>query len=63
MISCLIRQLGGAVASDEPAEYREFAASDLDWTLVRARAPSSASTGRVFHEAHTPTVSVDVCDH
>lgn len=35
VISWLIRTLGGDVVKDKPAEHAVWAASDLDWTLVR----------------------------
>ncbi|MGB7980244.1 MAG: NAD(P)H-binding protein [Candidatus Nanopelagicales bacterium] len=55
IISFMIRTVGGALVADKPAEYREFAASDLDWTLVRPpRLQEGPGTGRVAHDAHTP---------
>lgn len=55
VISFLIQKLGGKVVADKPAEYREFAASNLDWTLVRPpRLQEGPATGKVAHDAHTP---------
>ena len=55
IISSLIRRLGGDVVADKPAEYHAFAASDLDWTLVRPpRLKDGSPTGRVEHHAHRP---------
>lgn len=54
-ISFLIQRLSGAVVADKPAEYREFAATDLDWTLVRPpRLVDGPPTGKITHDAHTP---------
>lgn len=54
-ISFLIQKLGGAIVADKPAEYRAFAASDLDWTLVRPpRLLDGPATGKVVHDAHSP---------
>lgn len=54
VISWLIRTLGGAVVKDKPAEYRVWAASGLDWTLVRpprlVDGPASATP--LEHDAH-----------
>ena len=53
VISGLIRRLGGAVVADKPAEYQLWAASHLDWTLVRPpRLKEGEATGRVEHHAH-----------
>lgn len=53
VISGLIRRLGGAVVADKPAEYQLWAASELDWTLVRPpRLKDGEATGRVEHHAH-----------
>jgi putative NADH-flavin reductase len=55
IISTMIRKLGGAVAADKAREYAAFAASDLDWTLVRPpRLVDGPATGRITHDAHTP---------
>jgi putative NADH-flavin reductase len=55
IISTLIQRLGGAVVADKPREYQTFAASDLDWTLVRPpRLVDGPATGRITHDAHTP---------
>jgi putative NADH-flavin reductase len=53
VISFLIQRLGGAVAQDKIQEYGVWAASDLDWTLVRPpRLVDGDGTGRVQHDAH-----------
>lgn len=55
IISALIRTLGGAIARDKPAEYRVWAGSDLEWTLVRPpRLLDAPATGRPQLHAHTP---------
>jgi putative NADH-flavin reductase len=60
-ISWLIRTFGGAVVADKPAEYRAFAASDLDWTLVRPpRLTEGPAKGRVEHDAHRSTKSTTI---
>ncbi|WP_158579953.1 NAD(P)-dependent oxidoreductase [Geodermatophilus marinus] len=52
LISALVQRLGGAVVADKPAEHAVFAASDLDWTLVRPpRLTDGPATGRVEHHA------------
>ncbi|MGL4177454.1 MAG: NAD(P)-dependent oxidoreductase [Dermatophilaceae bacterium] len=59
VISKAIQTLGGAVVEDKPGEYRTFAASDLEWTLVRApRLVVGAASGRSLqHDAHVSTRS------
>lgn len=53
-VSKLIQTVGGAAVKDKPAEYAAWAASDLDWTLVRPpRLASGAATGTVEHHAST----------
>jgi putative NADH-flavin reductase len=53
LISKLIPTFGGKVVADKPAEYQVFAASDLDWTLVRPpRLTDGPATGNVEHDAH-----------
>ena len=43
------------MVADKPRDYQAFAASDLDWTLVRPpRLVDGPSTGKVTHDAHTP---------
>ncbi len=60
-ISCMIQKLGGKMVADKPAEYRLFAASDVDWTLVRPpRLQEGPVTGRVAHDAHTPGKSSSI---
>ncbi|MGL5910783.1 MAG: NAD(P)-dependent oxidoreductase, partial [Phycicoccus sp.] len=59
VISRAIQTFGGAVVADKPGEYRVFAASDLEWTLVRApRLVDGVATGRTLeHDAHVSTRS------
>ena len=46
------RRLG---RQDKPAEYEVFAASDLDWTLVRPpRLMDGQATGKIVHDANKP---------
>ena len=55
VISFMIQKLGGAVVKDKPAEYEVFAASDVDWTLVRPpRLVDGEATGKIVHDAHKP---------
>lgn len=61
VISWLIQTLGGAVVKDKPAEFELYAASDLDWTLVRPpRLQDGAATGRLEHHAHRSTRSTKI---
>lgn len=65
IISFMIQKLGGSVAQDKATEYRVFAASDVDWTLVRPpRLKDGPATGRFVHDAHTPgrSSSIDRAD-
>lgn len=56
LISRIIRRLGGAMAKDKAAEYRTWAASNVEWTLVRPqRLKNGRGTGRTEHHAHRPT--------
>lgn len=58
IISGLIQRLGGATVADKPAEYRAWAASDVDWTLVRPpRLQDGPATAKVEHHAHKATQS------
>lgn len=58
VVSTLITRLGGAVVADKPAEYRVWAASDLDWTLVRPpRLRDGPATGSVEHDPRRSTRS------
>lgn len=53
VISWLVRRLGGAVPADKAADYELWAASDREWTLVRApRLNEQAATGAIEHDAH-----------
>lgn len=53
IISTLVQTLGGHLVQDKPAEYRVWAASERDWTLVRPpRLKDGTATGRVEHHAH-----------
>lgn len=61
VISKLIQTLGGAVVKDKPAEYQVYAASGLDWTLVRPpRLRDGPATGRLEHHAHRSTRSTRI---
>ena len=58
VISMLMQRFGGAVVQDKVTEYRIWADSDLDWTLVRApRLTDGPPTGRIEHDAHRSTRS------
>lgn len=58
VISWLIRRVGGKRVADKPAEYRVWAGTNLDWTLVRPpRLTDRPATGRVEHDAHRSTRS------
>lgn len=61
-ISWLIRTLGGDVAKDKPAEHAAWAASTLDWTLVRPPrlVDGQASTRPLEHHAHQSTRSTKI---
>jgi putative NADH-flavin reductase len=53
LISVLIRRFGGAAVADKAHEHAIWAASGLDWTLVRPpRLTDAPATGRVEHHAH-----------
>ncbi|WP_322919246.1 NAD(P)-dependent oxidoreductase [Nocardioides renjunii] len=61
MISKAIQTFAGDVIKDKPAEYEVYAASNLDWTLVRTpRLVDGAATGRLEHFAHRSTRSTQV---
>lgn len=61
LISKIIQTFGGAVVQDKPAEYAAYAASDLDWTLVRPpRLTDGPATGRLEHHAHRSTTSTKI---
>ena len=61
LISRAIQTLGGEVVKDKPAEYAVFAASDLDWTLVRPpRLVDGDPTGHLEHDAHRSTKSTKI---
>lgn len=61
-ISWLIRTLGGNVVKDKPAEYAAWAASSLNWTLVRPPrlVDGPASTTPLEHDAHRSTRSTKI---
>ena len=60
-ISTAIQTLGGKVVKDKPAEHAVYAASDLDWTLVRPpRLVDGEATGRLEHDAHRSTKSTKI---
>lgn len=61
VISWLINALGGDVVKDKPAEYKVWADSGLDWTLVRPpRLVEGPATGRLEHDAHRSTQSTRI---
>lgn len=61
LISRAIQTVGGDVVKDKPAEYAVFAASDLDWTLVRPpRLVDGGPTGQLEHDAHHSTRSTKI---
>lgn len=58
IISKLIQVLGGAVVKDKPLEYQAWAASGLDWTLVRPPRLVDRAPGQTLeHDAHRSTAS------
>ncbi|BDZ43359.1 NADH-flavin reductase [Paraoerskovia sediminicola] len=61
-ISWLIRTLGGDVVKDKPAEHAVWAASSLDWTLVRPPrlVDGTRSTAPLEHDAHRSTRSTSI---
>jgi putative NADH-flavin reductase len=62
LISWLVRTTGGEMAKDKPAEYAVWAASGLDWTLVRPpRLIDRQASGRPLeHDAHHSTRSITI---
>jgi uncharacterized protein YbjT (DUF2867 family) len=61
VISWLIRKLGGPVAQDKPVEYAVWAASGLDWTLVRPpRLVDGPGGHRLEHHVHRSTRSTKI---
>lgn len=53
LISALVRRFGGEAVRDKAVERELFAATDLDWTLVRPpRLVDGPATGSVEHAAH-----------
>ncbi len=61
IVSFLIQKLGGAVVQDKPREYQVYAASDLDWTLVRPpRLMDGPGTGSYYCDAHKPGKSSSI---
>lgn len=61
LISWAIQRFGGGVVQDKPAEYRVFAGTDLDWTLVRPpRLQDGEPTGRLEHDAHRSTRATSI---
>jgi putative NADH-flavin reductase len=61
-ISALIQLLGGAVVKDKPAEHHAWAASDLDWTLVRPPrlVDGPVSSRPLEHDAHRSARSTKI---
>lgn len=52
VISTLVRRLGGEAVRDKAVEHELWAATDLDWTLVRPpRLVDGPATGEVEHAA------------
>ena len=52
LISALVRRFGGEAVRDKAAERELWAATDLDWTLVRPpRLVDGPATGRLEHAA------------
>lgn len=61
VVSFLIQKLGGDVVKDKPREYEVFAASELDWTLVRPpRLQDGVPTGSYYSDAHKPGKSTSI---
>lgn len=61
LISKIIQTLGGELVKDKPAEYEVYAASDVDWTLVRPpRLVDGEPTGHLEHHAHRSTNSTKI---
>ncbi len=61
IISWLINTVGGDVVKDKPAEYNIWAASGMDWTLVRPpRLMDGPATGRLEHHAHRSPSSTQI---
>jgi len=53
-----IQRIAGAMVRDKFREYELFAASKLDWTLVRPpRLKQGKATGKITHDAHRATGS------
>ena len=49
------------MVKDKPAEYAVYAASDLEWTLVRPpRLVDGDPTGQLEHDAHRSTRSTKI---
>ncbi|MCE0487225.1 NAD(P)-dependent oxidoreductase [Ornithinimicrobium sediminis] len=64
LVSALIQRLGGEAVRDKPREHQMFAASDLEWTLVRPpRLTDTPPTGLVEHHAHVPGGATSVSRH
>ena len=54
LISAVMRRVAGSMVQDKAGEYAVWAASGLDWTLVRPPRLTDAPAGsRVEHAAHT----------
>lgn len=61
VISALIKTVGGGVARDKREEYAAWAATDLDWTLVRPpRLMDGPATGEIEQDAHRSTRSTKI---
>ena len=61
VVSALIQRFGGQAVQDKAVEHRTWAASSLDWTLVRPpRLVDRAGTGEVEHSASRSPRSTQV---
>lgn len=61
IISKLVQVLGGNVVKGKPAEYAVWAASSLDWTLVRPpRLVEGSASDKLEHDAHRSTSSTKI---
>lgn len=55
IVSTLMQRFGGPIVQDKITEAALWAASDLDWTLVRPpRLQDGPATGRIAHHATVP---------
>lgn len=62
VVSRIVRFTGGVVGRDKREEYQVFAASNLDWTLVRPfRLYDGEETGTVMHNPFQSVPSMKMC--